>query len=216
MVGVISHKKISHRSLGRRGFESRMRIDDAGGSIEPGIRDAPDPRVPVVVGHVLEQPVDGVVEIAGVVDVLFRFLVVDMRSHLDERAFRHVAAAHVLIHKNISRSVKLGRRAQRLAILIHAIRPHAVRSADDQERIRLRAVFGHINRREQVHAIAHGNSVLILRVVLLDAELRRLGVARGGSIGAGGQLHRKHENQKQKKDERKQTGQTTTLHLRAP
>ena len=116
VVGVIAHEEIGHGSLRGSRFQSRMRVDDAGGSEEAGIRNSPDARVPIVVGHILEQPVDGVVEIAGVVDVLLGFLVVEVRAHFDELAFRHVTAADILKDENVSRLVELGSGSQRAAI----------------------------------------------------------------------------------------------------
>ncbi len=159
-----------------------MRINDARGREKSGIRNPPDPRVPIIVRHVLQQPVNGVVKIAGVVHVLLRFLVVDMRAHLVERSFRHIAAAHVLIDEDVSRLVEFGRGSESRAVQIHPIRPHAVGSPIDQEWIRTRSVLGHVDRGEEMNAVAHGDSVFILRVVFLELILRRFRLALGGKI----------------------------------
>src|SRR5260370_24084633 len=117
-----------------------MRVDDAGGSEESWIGDAPYSGVPVIVGHVLEQPVDGVVEITAFVDILLRTLVIDVGTHLNKIAFRHITAANVLEDEDVARFVEVGRWAELLAILIHPVGSHAVRSSVNQKRIGMRAV----------------------------------------------------------------------------
>src|SRR5215469_16605805 len=42
VIRVIAHEQVRHWSFRRRSFDCRMRIDDAGRSIETGIGDAPD------------------------------------------------------------------------------------------------------------------------------------------------------------------------------
>src|ERR1700722_8468873 len=138
-----------------------------------------------------------------------------MGTHLNELAFRHVAAAHVLKNEDVSRFVELRRGAQDAAILIHAIGGDAVGRAIDQERKSLRAVFGHVDRSEEVNAVAHGNAVFILGVVLLDAEFggRRVGTV----LGCGrerDEVRQKQVREKKKKDERKQN-RIRTLHARS-
>jgi hypothetical protein len=65
-----------------------MRVDHAGGGVEAGVGNPPNAGVAVVVGHILEEPINGVVEIGAVVDVLVRPLEVEVRSHFDELALR--------------------------------------------------------------------------------------------------------------------------------
>ncbi len=160
-----------------------MRVDDAGRGEKSRIRNAPYAGVSVVVGHVLEQPVDAVVEIAGVVHILLGSLIVDVRPHLDECTFRHITPAHILEDENVSRLVEVRRRAELLTELIHSIRTHAVRGSIDQKRVGAGTILGHVYRGEEAHAIAHGDSVLVLGVVFLGIVLRRLGLALGGEIG---------------------------------
>src|ERR1700721_350537 len=136
-----------------------------------------------------------------------------MGTHLNELALRHVAAAHVLKKKDVSRFVELRRGTQGAAILIHAVGGDAIGRAVDQERKSLRAVFGHVDRSEEVNAVAHGNAVFILGVVLLDAEFgRRVGTV----LGCGrkrDKVRQKHVREKKKKDERKKN-QIGTSHAR--
>ena len=179
VIGVVAHEEVGHGSLRRRGFQRGMRVDDAGGSVEAGIGNSPDSGVAVVVGHVLEQPVDGVVEVGAVVDVLFRLLVVDVGTHLDECSFGHVAAADILIDEDVSGFVEVGRRAELGAIEIDAVRADAVGRAVDQERVGMRSVLGHIDGGEQMDAVAHGDAVFVFRVVFFDVELRSVGAVLG-------------------------------------
>ncbi len=84
-----------------------MGVDDGGRGVEAGIGDAPDANLAVVVGHMLEQELDGVVGVGGVVDILRRFLFVDVGTHLDELAFAHPAAAHILVDEDVAAVLEL-------------------------------------------------------------------------------------------------------------
>ena len=71
----------------------------------------PDPAV--VVRHVLDQPVDGVVGVGALVDVgRAALLGDDVRPHVDELALRHPAAAHVLVGEDVAVLAEERRRAQ--------------------------------------------------------------------------------------------------------
>ena len=164
------HEEVGHRRLGRRGFDGGMRIDDARGSVEPRIRDTPDADAAVVVGHVLQQPLDRVVGVGALVDVGVRLRLVDVRPHLDEIAFRQITPADVLKHEDVAGLVERLRRSQPRPELIDAVRRHAVRRARHQERIAPRGVLRHVDRREEPLAVAHRDGRLVLRVVLRDAE----------------------------------------------
>ena len=133
VVGVVALEEIGHGGLWRSGFEGGMRVDHAGGSEKSGIGDAPDAGFAVVVGNIFQEPVDGVVEVAAVVDVGGGFFDVDVRAHFDEFAFGHEAAANVLHNENVAGFVKVRRRAELGAILIDAVGRDAVRSAADEE-----------------------------------------------------------------------------------
>ena len=187
VVGVVAHEEVGHRSLRRGGLQRGMRVDDAGRSEESRIRDSPDSGVAVVVRHILEQPVDGVVEIAAVVNILLRLLVVDVRTHFDELALRHVAAAHVLKNEDVSRLVEVGRGAELRAVQVDTVGADAIGRAVDQERVGVRTVFGDVDGCEQVNAVAHRDSVFIFRVVLFDVEVRRLGAGLSQQCRGGDQ-----------------------------
>ncbi len=102
MVPVVAGEPVGDRRLGRRGLERGVGVDHAGGRVEPGIRDAPHPDPAVVVGHVLDQPVDRVEGIGALVDLVRAGLLRPVRPHVDELALRHPAAAHVLVDHDVA------------------------------------------------------------------------------------------------------------------
>src|SRR5215467_1483489 len=113
----------------------------------------------------LQQEFDGVIHIRAVVHVLGGFLVVDMRVHLQEIAFGHIPAAHVLIHNDVLGLFKFIRWANLLFVLIFAVGSNAVGSAVNQNRIGLRSVLGHIDGSKELLAVAHRNAVFVLGVM---------------------------------------------------
>ena len=64
MVPVVADEPVGDRRLRRGRLERGVGVDHAGGGVEAGIGDAPHADLAVVVGHVLDQPVDGVVGVA--------------------------------------------------------------------------------------------------------------------------------------------------------
>src|SRR5208283_7669 len=96
MVRVIAFEQVGHRRLWGCRLQGRMRIDHAFRSEKSRVRNTPNSRLAIVVRDILQQPFDGVVQIAAVIHIILRFLVVDVRPHLYERAFGHEPPAHVL------------------------------------------------------------------------------------------------------------------------
>ena len=202
VVGVVAlAEQINHRRLGRGGLDGGVRVDDARRRVEARIRDAPDADASVVVGDVVDQPIDGVVHVRARIDIGGRFLLVEVRGHLDEFALGLEAPAHVLVDEDVARLVEIlggsevarGRREMVLAVGVLAVArvgdAHAVGRADHQERVRLRLVLGHVDGGEEFHAVAHGDAVFVLRVMLAHVEGRFvrffLGRRRGGRTVRG-------------------------------
>ena len=174
MIAVVAQEKVGHGRLGAGGSQRGMGVDDGGRRIEAWVGDAPYAHLVVVVGDVLEQELDGVVGVGCVVDVLGGFLVVDVGAHLDKIALAHPAATHVLVDKDVAAFFKLIRGAKVLWILILAVRGDAIGGPVHQERVRTASgILGHIDRGEQVLAVAHGNAELVLGVVGADVILGR-------------------------------------------
>ena len=208
VVGVVAHVEIGDRRLRRGGTDRRMRVDDAGRRVEARIGNTPDADTAVMVRHVLEQPVDAVVHVAAFVDIGHGLLHIMMRRHLQPAAFGHVAAAHVLEDVDVAGLVELLGRADvpaGPAVLVDTVAAtvvgadaDAVRRAHHQERIGLAGVLRHIDHRVQAHAVAHRDAVLVLRVMRLDVEGRRLGLRRLGLLlGRGVQGQQGPEQQAQ-------------------
>ena len=69
VIGVVAQKEIGHGRLRAGRGNGRMRVDDRRRGVEPRIGDAPDAHLAVVVGHMLQQELDGVVGIGGIVHI---------------------------------------------------------------------------------------------------------------------------------------------------
>jgi hypothetical protein len=76
--------------------------------VEPGIRDAGDSDAPVVVRHVLDQPVDRIPRVTVLIDVLVALLVGIVRAHIHELALAHVASPHVLENEDVTLLDEIG------------------------------------------------------------------------------------------------------------
>ena len=175
VIAIVAHKQISHRRLRGGGLERGVGVDHAGGGVEAGIGDAHDAGLAVVAGHVVEKEFERVVHVGTVVDIFGRFFYIDVRAHLDEGASGHVAAADILVHKDIAGFLKFIRWAEALRILVFAVRGDVVRRPGNEEGVCLAAVLRHVDGSEEMHAVAHGDAVLVFRVVGLDIVLFRRG-----------------------------------------
>ena len=177
VMPVVAHEPVHQRRLRRRGLEGRVGIDHAGRRVEARVRNSPLADAAVVARHIFHEPIDRVPRVAGFVDVAGAPLVGDVRPNVDEFAFRHPAAAHILRHEDVPLVGKLAARPQSRRIFVHSVRPAAVGRADHQERILFRCVLGHVDGGVQPHAVAHRNHVFIFRVVGFDV----VAVGRRGS-----------------------------------
>ena len=125
-----------------------------------------DADVAVVVRHVLDEPVDRVVGVAGLVDV-FALLRRIVGADVDELPLGHVTAAHVLKDEDVARLVVERRLAEPGPVLVFAIRSHAVGRARHQHRVFLRLIFRDVDGGEELDAVAHRDLVFVLRVMSL-------------------------------------------------
>ena len=75
VIGVVTHKEVGDWSLRRGGFEGGVRVDHSGGGEEAIVGDAPDAGFAVVVGDVVEEPLDGVVGVGAFVEIFRDFFV---------------------------------------------------------------------------------------------------------------------------------------------
>src|ERR1044072_6193472 len=93
--------------------------------VESGIRYSPNTDTPVVVGNVFDQPINRVVGVAGLVD-LISFLVRNVWAHVLVHALAHVAPAHVLVNEDVAFAREQFIRTQRRLVIVHAIRPDTI------------------------------------------------------------------------------------------
>ncbi len=98
MIRVVAIAHVAHGRLRGGGLQRRMRIHQAERGEEAGIRNAPDPDLAVVVGHVLDQP-SMVSQVSVLSSVSFGPLNCVLCGGTSTNVPPgHVAAAHVLVH----------------------------------------------------------------------------------------------------------------------
>ncbi len=98
----------------------------------------------------------------------FADFLVFVRSDFDECAFRHVAAADILVDEDEAVADEDGRGAEALGVMVDAVGGDAVGRAVDEEGIGLRSVFGDVDGGEEFGAVAHGDAEFVLGVVFAD------------------------------------------------
>jgi len=151
-----------------------------------------------VAGHVLEHPLDRVVGVRGLVNVLRRALIRQKWAYVDKLALALVAAAHVLIDEDellLDEELRHPR-AKPAAIVLDAVGRHRIRRAEEEDRILLLLVFRRIDRREKLDPVSHGHERFVLRVVLFDPR-HPLAVVFGQfspALRRGGQRQAEHKN----------------------
>ena len=145
-----------------------MGIDHAGGGVEAWIRDAPLANFAIVIGHILNEPVDCVEGIAAFVGVLLTFFNGAVRGHVGELAFAHVASTNVLGDEDVASFDEVVGGAEAGGVVVDSVGSDAVRGADHQHRVRLCRVFGCVDGGEELLAVAHGDFEFVLGVVRLD------------------------------------------------
>ncbi len=169
----------------------RMGVDDAGRGVEAWIGDAPDPHASVVVRHVLQQPLDGVVGIGAFVDVgccssACRCADASRRNRLRRGNGRARPGT-----RRCTPPVEGLGRPQARPELIDAVWRDAVRRPRHQEGVASRRILRHVDRREQPLAVPHGDVRLVLGVVRLNIEWRgRLRARNAREHGRGETGHR--------------------------
>ncbi len=91
---------VGDRRRRQRRADGWVGVDDADGGVEARVGVAPDADPAVVVRQVLDQPLDGVPGVGALVGAGGR--IVADRSHVDELALRHKAAAHVFGDEDVA------------------------------------------------------------------------------------------------------------------
>ena len=152
-----------------------MGIDHAHRGIETRIGNTEHTDLAVVVRRMFHQPIDGVVGVGTLVEILGSLVGV-VGTDMGIRALGSVPAADVLCDQDEAVPGEGIERANGVGVVIRAIRLQRVGRAGQDNRPRLGIVLGHIDPGEQMHAVPHGNAVLVLGIIL--GEPGRIGVGR--------------------------------------
>ena len=158
MEPVIAHPTIDHRAFGHGGLQRAVGVDlcHQRGETEVGTADNAD--LAIAFGHILHQPVDGVIGVGRLINAGGVQRPGDGAVH-HEHPFRIVDAANVLINADIAIVHEFGvHHRQHLGQLLRgAAAGHAFRvigGARQQDRAVMRAVV-HQDHRIQLHPVAH-------------------------------------------------------------
>ena len=157
--GAVVVKVVADEHVGRRGLlgnrlQRRVGLEQRHGGRPAGIGNAVDAHAAVIVGGVLQQPLDGVIGVGAFVDGLWIALVSWGALH-HEPAFRFEAAAQVLEDEDITVGNEL--------IEIPGFHKglfvfrDAVRRANHQKGQESGCVLGAEDHGLQAHAVAHWN-----------------------------------------------------------
>lgn len=145
-----------------------MGINECGSCVETRIGDSPDADLAIVAGDVFEQPIDRVVSVAALIDLIGIHFVGDLRPNIFEVPFGHPPASDILIHKDVPFGAEEWTRTQIAFVLVDSIGLAAIRRPSHEEGILLRLILRDIDRREELLAVPHRNAVLELGVVRFD------------------------------------------------
>src|SRR5581483_1580397 len=148
VMEVVAEEHVGGRGLLGNSLKRRMGVDQRHGRRPAGIGDAPHADAPIVVGNILEQPLNGVVGVGA----LIRALGIGGRARRalhDECPLRFESAAQVLEDEDVAVGDQL--------VEVSAVGPalvfgDAIRSARIEKRQRLGGGFGSKNYSLQPHA----------------------------------------------------------------
>ncbi len=151
VMKIVAEEHICGRGLRRDCLECRMRLQHAHDRQPAWIADAQHADAPVVVRHLLHEPIDGVVGVGALVDGL-GILFVARHSRHHKGPLRLETPANVLKHEEIS----LVRQLLQIALQRSRSVPfNPVRSAQEDEWQRPHRVFRREHGRIQLDAVAH-------------------------------------------------------------
>ena len=192
---VVAHPAVDHRALGRGNLQRGMWIQQRHGHGPAVIGGADHADALVRFRHILDQPVDRVPGVRRVIG-LARIERTHWRTCHDIRALGAVFAADVLIDKDVAVVDPLAiRRPQCVAKMRAVMRGKelcVIRRALQQHRQIVRAL-GNNDDCVQLHAIAHGNHLLALDVVVVGLGLLPLGGNVAASLNHVAGLRQKSE-----------------------
>lgn len=137
--------------------------------VEAGVGDAEHADAAVVAGDIFDHPVDGVVGIAGLVDIFIGLLVFVEGADVFECTFAHPAAADVLANYYVAFAQIVAQIAgEKISPIVLAIGGAGVGRAGQEDGMFLRGIFRRIDGGEQFDAVSHGDGDLGLEIVIAD------------------------------------------------
>src|SRR5580704_2384141 len=101
MEEIVAEPCVAHASLFGGGFERRVRINHAHRYEKTVIRNAVKADAAIVVRHIFNEPVDGVVGVRAFINALGVVWVMQRAKH-DELSFGAITAANVLKRENVA------------------------------------------------------------------------------------------------------------------
>ncbi len=183
MEGVVAHEVVADGGLGRGGLERGVGVDHAGGDVEAGVGDAPHADAPVVIGDVFDEPVDGVVGVSALVGVGVGLLDGLVGADFGPFAFRHVAAADILVDEDEAVLHEFVGGSDGGAIEVGAVGSHAVGGPVEKDGVGFGFVFWGVDGDEEADAVAHGDAEFMFGVVFADGVRGRGGGGGGWWLG---------------------------------
>jgi hypothetical protein len=161
VVKVVADEPVGDRRLGRNGPQGGMGLGQRHGRVEARVGNAEDAHAAVVVGHVLHEPVDGIVGVAVLVKVLGPGFVGNEGAHVHEGAFALVLAAHILESDDVAGLNQLDHGAEPAGVLVGR-GLSIIGRPPEQDGGGCRSVIGQVVGSEQPGAVAHGDVGLVL------------------------------------------------------
>jgi len=132
VVEVVAFEPLGNGRLRRAALQGGMRIDHSNRCVKAGIRNADQPRAPVVVRHVLDQPVN---RVPGVGRLVRAGRAPDVGHVVHELALGLELPARILVDEDVALFGELAGGTEDGAIVVGAVRGDAVRRARQEERI---------------------------------------------------------------------------------
>src|SRR5581483_4985690 len=116
--------------------------------------------------------------VGALINIFRRVGPIELRRHIDEASLGLITPADILEYEDVSGALECLRLRQPSTVMVLAVWTDVVRRARDEERIRMRRVFGHIDRGKKMNTVAHRNPIFVLGVVRLNIKRLRLPLLR--------------------------------------
>src|SRR5579862_507784 len=149
---IVAQELVLRRRLRRGSRESGMCADHTLRYFPPAPGDSPLSYASVVVGDILNQPIDGVVGIGALIDLI---RTVQDRPVMNEFALRLEFAPGVLVDDDVPLLCEVVVRTDHRTVIVGPVRRNSVGCPADQNRILLRMIPRRVHDRKQFDTVAH-------------------------------------------------------------